>query len=412
MNNQITKIPCFGRPGFYSFLATLLCMFTCTQAQTKPAQTPLWLLTGNDLTHHQLHLNSISNGAILGIDPATDQAITWKIADIVELERADTPSAPASSAQPFALYLPNANRILGRPLAIANDRLQWQSPLLGKFLLPLTDIRAIVRSDDKIADHQTSRDQDTIHLKNGDHLGGIVLTADTKAVGLSHADSPAPASIPWDSIAAVYFAAMDEAKPAQPVVYAKVTLRDGSVINIRQLQGTPKDGWHWTGVFSDTTSNLPFSAITRIEFPSESVRWLSSLPPIVNQQIPYLPGAATRPARMNQTVDGEPLRADGRTYHHGIGVHAFSRLSFDIPPGYKIFQTHYILGAGKYANVVVRILLDDQVVYQAADAQPGKLSQRISLPLNAAHRLTLEVDYGQMLDVQDRFDWIEPVLLK
>jgi hypothetical protein len=34
------------------------------------------------------------------------------------------------------------------------------------------------------------------------------------------------------------------------------------------------------------------------------------------------------------------------------------------------------------------------------------------LDINREKVITLEVDYGQTYDVQDRFNWIEPALLK
>jgi len=42
----------------------------------------------------------------------------------------------------------------------------------------------------------------------------------------------------------------------------------------------------------------------------------------------------------------------------------------------------------------------------------GKLFGPVVVETNGARTLTLEVDYGKNQDVQDRFNWIEPALLR
>jgi hypothetical protein len=65
-----------------------------------------------------------------------------------------------------------------------------------------------------------------------------------------------------------------------------------------------------------------------------------------------------------------------------------------------------------YANVTVRIKLDGKVVHERMDFAAGELSPVITLDTGGARTLTLEVDYGKNADVQDRFLWIEPALLR
>jgi hypothetical protein len=117
---------------------------------------------------------------------------------------------------------------------------------------------------------------------------------------------------------------------------------------------------------------------------------------------------------MNQTVLGEPIRFGGRTYERGIGVHAYARLAWEFDASrYKAFRTQYALdGQLPYANVTVRIKLDDRVAHEVKDFRAGALAPLVVLDTKGAKRITLEVDWGDTYDVQDRFNWIEPALLK
>jgi hypothetical protein len=133
---------------------------------------------------------------------------------------------------------------------------------------------------------------------------------------------------------------------------------------------------------------------------------------VENVQTPFLDRPA--PARMNQTVLGEPIRFGGRTYERGIGVHAYARLAWELDASrYKAFRTQYALdGQLPYANVTVRIKLDDRVAHEVKDFRAGALAPLVVLDTKGAKRITLEVDWGDTYDVQDRFNWIEPALLK
>jgi hypothetical protein len=129
-------------------------------------------------------------------------------------------------------------------------------------------------------------------------------------------------------------------------------------------------------------------------------------------QTPFL--ELSWPARMDRAVDGEPIRFGERTFSRGIGVHSYSRITFPIDPAMRAFRTQYaIAGDWPYANVTVRIKLDSQVAYEKKDVRGGVLASPVLIDLNGhAQTLTLEVDYGQNYDVQDRFNWIEPALLR
>jgi hypothetical protein len=116
---------------------------------------------------------------------------------------------------------------------------------------------------------------------------------------------------------------------------------------------------------------------------------------------------------MDKTVQGDPIRFGDHEFTRGIGVHSYSKLVFNIPPGCQSFRTQYAIdGDAPWANVTVRVKLDDRVAYEKANIIAGQLSPVVTLDLTGFKMLTLEVDYGENYDVQDRLDWIEPAFLR
>jgi hypothetical protein len=142
--------------------------------------------------------------------------------------------------------------------------------------------------------------------------------------------------------------------------------------------------------------------------------------PLENVQVPYFGGLGTAgswPARFDTSVDGSAMQFGGRTFRHGIGVHAYSRLTFAIEPGWARFRTQYAIDQQSdtprpLADVTVRIRLDGKTVYEHPHVRAGVMSNVVALELNGAKQLTLEADYGDSADVQAHLDWIEPALLR
>jgi hypothetical protein len=187
-----------------------------------------------------------------------------------------------------------------------------------------------------------------------------------------------------------------------------VTLADSTAITTPApiLRGT---SLQLTG--GETPRQIPLDTVLAIEQLNGPVVWLPALRPTENVQTPFLDLAW--PARMDATLEGDPISFADQTYGHGIGVHSYSRLSFAIDPSVKAFRTRYAIdGVQPYANVTVRIKLDGRIAHEQADIVSGKLFGPVTVETNGARTLTLEVDYGKNQDVQDRFNWIEPALLR
>ena len=261
-------------------------------------------------------------------------------------------------------------------------------------------------------DRQPPRDgepptEDAVTLGNGDVVRGIVVAIGATEVSVQGAGADAPAAVPLESVVAIRFAATAPVGGAAQRAF-RVKLTDGS-----QLTGSTVKlaGDKLALATASGERTIGANDVVSIEQANGPVAWLSSLPPVESVHTPLF--ETIRPARMDATVRGEPIRFGDRTYSRGIGVHARSVITWPLDGTYKTFRTQYAIdGEQPYANVTVRIRLDDKVVHERTDFTAGELSPVVQFPLDAAKQLVLEVDYGKTYDVQDRFNWIEPALLK
>jgi hypothetical protein len=252
--------------------------------------------------------------------------------------------------------------------------------------------------------------EDLVTLANGDTVRGIITAIRDSSVSIQSSGGDST-EISLDSIVQVEFASVAGAQtlPEATERAFRVSLADATTIVATSLH---MRGPQLELSFADGSArSIPVSMVASIEQINGPVIWLSSRRAIENVQIPFLDMAA--PARMNLSCGGLPIRFGQRTFSRGIGVHSYSRMVWSVDPAYKAFRTQYAMdGQLPYADVTVRIRLDEQVAHEQEHFRAGNISPLIVLDTNGARTVTLEVDYGESYDVQDRFNWIEPALLK
>ena len=388
-----------------------------------------WTLTTADFRSKQVDLVSIDDkGATFA-----DKSVV-PFADLLLLDRELDPKqqqaagAGAGGGGKFVLYLAGGEQFRGEPVKLEGETLHWHSPAVGGMQVPLRQVTSLVRAIAAPSQQQQQqqlappaageqqRTEDEITLANGDMLRGIVTNISGEGVTVQAGGNETP--VPLDGIRSVALAATAGASTAnqsQTGRAFRIRLDDGSIVTAPQLRTAATDTLVLT-LADKSTRNIPLESVATIEQLNGPVSWLSSRPPSENVQTPLLD--TTRPARMDRTVTGKPIRFGERTYARGIGVAPYSRLSWPIDPktrgDYQTFRTQYAIeGAGQYADVTVRVKLDDRVVHERQKLTAGELSPVVLVPLPAgAKTLTLEVDFGGNYGVQDRFNWIEPALVK
>jgi hypothetical protein len=219
-------------------------------------------------------------------------------------------------------------------------------------------------------------------------------------------------NVPLSTVASVDLAttANPSTAPTEFKPSFRLSLADGTIVSADSVSLSADKVKFKTADAVDRA--VPLSNLTDVEQINGPLIWLSAGPITQEIQTPYF-GDRTQPAQMDKTVQGDSIRFGDREFARGIGVHSYSKLVFNIPPGCQSFRTQYALdGDATWANVTVRVKLDDRVALEKANVIVGQLSPVVTLDLTGAKTLILEVDYGENYDVQDRLNWIEPAFLR
>ncbi|MGB7161220.1 MAG: NPCBM/NEW2 domain-containing protein [Tepidisphaeraceae bacterium] len=380
----------------------ILLTSSCAAAFAQSA----WTLTTSDFQTRPVDLAGIDDAGakVREHGASAESSIAWN--QILQLQRA---GALQSNPGKFTLHLTNGDRVSGEALELAGESLAWSAPAAGRVDVKLKQVVAITKAGEQPPRRdaaQPPRTEDVVSLTNGDTARGLVFAVDKAGITVQ-ADGN-PVTVPWESVRTVTLASVTDDAAAKSERGVRVTLADGSVLSDSRVALQGDKAILGAG---DAKREVLASAVIAIEQVNGPVAWLSSLAPSESVQTPFL--ETVFPARMDRTVRGEPIRFGDRTFPRGIGVHAYSRLTWQLPQGrYKAFRTQYAIDGDKpFANVTVRVKLDDKVVHETTDFVAGTLADVVRVPLGNAKTLTLEVDYGKTYDVQDRFSWIEPALL-
>ena len=118
--------------------------------------------------------------------------------------------------------------------------------------------------------------------------------------------------------------------------------------------------------------------------------------------------------RLDRNVRGGPIVVAGERFLRGFGVHSRSALIFALKGRYTQFVTWFGMDddSGPFADVSVLILVDGQRRYQQPGVRLGTLTGPVRLDVTNAKRIELIVEFGDNGDLQDRFDWVEPGLVR
>ena len=126
--------------------------------------------------------------------------------------------------------------------------------------------------------------------------------------------------------------------------------------------------------------------------------------------------------RTDTNVHGDPLRAAGREFAWGFGVHAYHELEFELPPSARRFRTKLGLDpwAGTGGCARGRVQLGEETLFESPlmiGAGPAVECGPLPLRPGAARLLLVaDADAGERppgadpFDIRDVFNWLEPVV--
>lgn len=362
-----------------------------------------WTLTTADLKTESVVLKSIAEAGVTVAAPDGAERVV-PMTSFVQLGRGQRSKSPAG----LVLCVTGGARLVGTPRRMDGPNLIWFTNGVGDVAVLLESVLAVLRDRTTVQGLADARPDDQAKLVSGDSVRGILTDATDSAFVFAPAAGE-PVSVAPMAVASILFASPPGGRKAVAPSAFLVRVAGGSAVACQEVVVAKERLTLRTSAGTDI--DVPLAQIESIEHTGGPLAWLSAREPTESVHTPYLDGDF--PARFDSSVVGRPIRFGGVTYAHGIGVHSRSKLVFALQPGDSRFRTRYAIdGNADGADVDVRVLADDRIVHEIKGFRSGVLSPLIEVDLAGVKTLTLEVDYGQGYDVQDRLNWIEPAVLR
>jgi hypothetical protein len=344
------------------------------------------------------------------------------IGDLLALRRAGTPLPPPPSGE--QLLFVNGDRLAVLVKRLADEQIRFQFP--AEFegnkdaKVPLSALSVIWLGAPDGVDRpdlfrrrlvSAQRQRDTLLLRNGDVLEGLLGSLDDAGVEMEVDKKPAP--VPRARIAAIALST-ELTTPLRPKgTFARLVLASGCRLSL--AEAACDDGKTLTGTtLFDASVRVPMEQVIALDLYQGKSVPLSDLKPLKLEQTPYL--GVTWPLVMDGSVVGRDLRLGGSSYDKGLGMHSESRVTYDVSAGYRRFEALVGLDdqTGFEGSVRIKVLVDgkprDLGWDKELSAQTGP--QPVRVDLKGAKQLTLVVEFGQRGDVGDHVDWADARLVK
>jgi hypothetical protein len=142
--------------------------------------------------------------------------------------------------------------------------------------------------------------------------------------------------------------------------------------------------------------------------------YLSDLTPVEYVVTPFL--GVSWPLARNTGVGGDQLGLAGSYYDTGLGMHASSRVTYDLAGRYEYFEATVGLDGrtGRRGRAVAEVLVDGkrQDLGAAAELVFGRVPLTLHIDVRRARRLTLAVRFAGRGGVQADVDWADARLIR
>ena len=168
------------------------------------------------------------------------------------------------------------------------------------------------------------------------------------------------------------------------------------------------------------TLSLSLEDISRFDFSSGKIAYLSDLDPESATHVPYL-GFAEEPAALREFYkyrrdigfEQNPLRLDGKTYRKGLSLASRSVLVYKLPGKFRLFRGTIGIddSVRETGDVHVAIKGDEKTLWEG-EVRGTDPARELELEIVGVKRLEVLVDYGGGLDIGDRLDLCEARVTK
>jgi len=331
------------------------------------------------------------------------------------LEEASRATRPARIRDSITLHLFGGDVLTGRVFAADAETCTIETTDAGRVPVRLEHLRAVTsfhagmpaqRDTVEWFEGRPDRDEDRILLTNGDVVRGFITEVGRE--NLLVEDAAGTTRVPFRMLVSAKFARPID----QPLegMRAVLTLREGTRLTVTSLelrgqgvQVTLRDGQQIT---------LSEDKVVTVDIVGGLWEPLSSHQPISFEHVPMLALAWDWAADRN--VLGDPLTINGELFERGIGVHSRSILRYELGGKYREFVTSFGMDdqSGALANVNLTVRVNGTPRFDQFHVVGGKMHGPIRINVRQAALLELIVDFGDNGDLQDRFNWVEPGLIR
>jgi hypothetical protein len=348
--------------------------------------------------------------------------------DVLTVRRVDVPLPPLPIED--HLILANGDRVpcTDNSLRLVGEKLHFRHANLEQgqeASVPLAAVSVLWRAaPDKTLDAEKlrrrlavgTRTRDTVCLRNGDIIAGVLTDLDAKKVEVEVEKKRVAVPMPQVAYIALNTELAESLRPKG--VYARLILTDGRSGKGGRLSLTSascRDGATLTGttVFGARLS-VPLREVAALDLHGGKAVYLSDLKPSKYEFYPYLDAAW--PFAADGNVAEHDLLLGGSTYDKGIGLHSHARLSYRLGGAYRRFEALVGLDDkdGRRGSVRVRVLADGEPLDLGAGRELTARSDPlpIGVKIDGVRELTLEVEFGANSDVQDVVNWVDARLVK
>ncbi len=255
-------------------------------------------------------------------------------------------------------------------------------------------------------DEGQSRYLDTVIDERGSLYGGLIRNLERTRFDIYHEQLVRMVRIDALYIAGVRLAdaGRDELPAWQGETQMRISTRDGSLIE-GTLNRIHLGEWWIQPVWDENkTLRIDVDEISLVQIMGGRVQYLSQLEPIEVEEQTIL--APPQPYRMDLNCQGDAISIAGRRYPWGIGVHANSKLTFDLNQRFRRFRADVGIDTrmGERGSVVFRVYGDGRELVSTGVLRGGEM-QSLDVSVEGVRHLRLEVDCTDDLDLGDVANW-------
>jgi hypothetical protein len=255
------------------------------------------------------------------------------------------------------------------------------------------------------------RPRDVVRLRNGDTVEGILTGFDDSVVQVEV--DKKKVRLDLENVAAVALSTELASVPKPKGAFGRVVLADGARLSLSKAVCDDGKTLSATTLYNARVQ-IPLSELVALYVYQGNAVYLSDLKPSKFDWKPF--GNLDWPPVADGSVSGRDLRLAGNTYDKGMGLHADTRLSYDLGGNYRWFEALVgleELDDGKTGSARVKVLVDAKPRPLDAELLSDKSKPLpIRLDVKDAKELTLIVEFGKRGDVLARVNWIDARLLR